>query len=235
MQRPGQRAIARRHRREQIGLRRGHDARREGRCIHAVIAHRDEIGVERRHLARVGLAVEHHRQRVGGMADGRIGRDGIAALRALHQRARDHRKCADDGGLMLQSGFGAQSGDGGAETVDDRQAARNAQQAPAAGQRRARGPRPGRRAPRPRVDRLAGPAAPQPGGDALEAGLAREVADPLAGDDQFAALAIDMAQHGFGGGNAVQPDRGFGKLHVHGRSPLLKAVKGRPSRQIDQS
>jgi hypothetical protein len=29
-----------------------------------------------------------------------------------------------------------------------------------------------------------------------------------------------MAEHGFGGGNAVQPDRAFGKLHVHGRSPF---------------
>ena len=52
-------------------------------------------------------------------------------------------------------------------------------------------------------------AAPQPRGDALKTGLAGEVADMLAGDDQFAALAVDMAQHGFGGGNAVQADRGL--------------------------
>ena len=65
------------------------------------------------------------------------------------------------------------------------------------------------------ADRLAGSAAPQPGGHALKTGLAGEVADPLAGDDQFAALAIDMAEHGFGGGNPVEADRGLGKLHVH--------------------
>jgi hypothetical protein len=63
-------------------------------------------------------------------------------------------------------------------------------------------------------------------GHALEAGFAYEVADALAGDDQFATLAIDMAEHGFGGGNAVQPDRALGKLQVHGRSPL------RPQRSV---
>jgi hypothetical protein len=52
-------------------------------------------------------------------------------------------------------------------------------------------------------------AAPQPSGHALKAGLAGEVADALAGDDQFAALAVDMAEHGFGGGDAVQADRGL--------------------------
>ena len=56
------------------------------------------------------------------MADGRIGRDGVTALRALHQRARDHRKRADNRGLMLQSVFRAESGDGGTKTIDDRQA-----------------------------------------------------------------------------------------------------------------
>ena len=45
-------------------------------------------------------------------------------------------------------------------------------------------------------------------------------ADPRTGDDQFTTLAIDMAEDGFGGRNAVQPDRGFCKLHVHGRPPV---------------
>ncbi len=56
---------------------------------------------------------------------------------------------------------------------------------------------------------LSGAAAPQSGGDALETGLAGEVADALAGNDQFAALAIDMAEHGFGGGDAIEADRGL--------------------------
>ena len=134
---------------------------------------------------------------------------------------------------MRQSGFRAQARDRGAKAIDDRQAARNSQQVRQPGEgafaARAQGGAHGGLA-----DRLAGAAAPQPRGHALEAGLAREVADPLAGDDQFAALAIDMAEHGFGGGNAIQADRGLGKLHVHGRISFAR-FKGRPSRQIDQS
>ena len=71
-------------------------------------------------------------------------------------------------------------------------------------------PAPRRGAHRGLPDRLAGAAAPQSRGHALETGFAREIADPFAGDDQFAALAIDMAEHGFGGGNAVEADRGLG-------------------------
>ena len=66
--------------------------------------------------------------------------------------------------------------------------------------------------------------------------LAGEAADMLAGDDQFAALAIDMAQHGFGRGNAVQPDLAFGEVDVHGPNLLCTAPgENRASRQIDQS
>src|SRR6516225_10097784 len=39
----------------------------------------------------------------------------------------------------------------------------------------------------------------------------------LAGDDQLAALAVDMAQHGFGRRNAVEPDLAFGEVDIHGR------------------
>ena len=65
-----------------------------------MIAYRDEIGVERRHLARVGLAAKHHRQRVGGMAGGRIRRDGVRAPRAPHQGTGDDGKGADNGGFV---------------------------------------------------------------------------------------------------------------------------------------
>src|SRR4030088_1114341 len=120
---------------------------------------------------------------------------------------------------MRKSVFRAQSGDGGPKTIDDRQAPGNAEQVgkPGIGAFATHtqcGAHLGL------TDRLAGSAAPQPGGHALEAGLADEVADAFAGDDQFATLAIDMAEHGFGGGNSVQPDRALGKLQVHGRSPL---------------
>jgi hypothetical protein len=47
----------------------------------------------------------------------------------------------------------------------------------------------------------------------------------FAGDDEFAALAIDMAQYGFGGGNAVEPDRAFCKLDVHGWISVLTRRK----------
>src|SRR6266702_7410259 len=47
----------------------------------------------------------------------------------------------------------------------------------------------------------------------------------LAGDDQFAALAVDMAQHGFGRRNAVQPDLAFGEVDVHGPNLLVHGRK----------
>ena len=50
----------------------------------------------------------------------------------------------------------------------------------------------------------------------------------LAGDDQFAALAVDMAQRGFGGGDAVQPDRALRQLDIHGRISLLIPAKVDP-------
>jgi len=56
--------------------------------------------------------------------------------------------------------------------------------------------------------------------------------DVFARDDEFAALAIDMAQHGFGGGDAARPIW----LLV---SWIFMAIpldpKGQPTRQIDQA
>ena len=199
-----------------------------------MIAHRDEIGVERRHLARVGFAAQHHRQRIGGVAGGRIGRDRIVALRALHQRAGDHRKRADDRGLMRQVRFprairrsrrGSHRRSTGRGVIPSKSGSRAKARSRAA-------PKAARTAASPTGWPVA--AAPQPRGHALEAGLAHEVADAFAGDDQFAALAVDMAEHGFGGGNAVQPDRALGScMFMVGL--LARACKGRPSRQIDQS
>ena len=62
------------------------------------------------------------------MAHIRIGRDGIGALRAPHQRARDHRKRADDGRLMFEPVLGAQARDRCTKPVDDAHAARRRQQ-----------------------------------------------------------------------------------------------------------
>jgi len=134
---------------------------------------------------------------------------------------------------MRKPVFRAQSGDGGPEAIDDRQALGNAEQVGKPGigafARHAQcGAHLGF------TDWPAGSAAPQPCDHTLEAGFAHEVADAFAGDDQFATLAIDTAEHGFGGGNALQPDRALGKLQVHG-SVSSRAFKGRPSRQIDQS
>jgi len=60
MQRAGERAIAGGDGGEQVGLRRGHHTCCEGRCIHAVIAGGDEIGIERSDLARGGCAPMQH-------------------------------------------------------------------------------------------------------------------------------------------------------------------------------
>ena len=109
---------------------------------------------------------------------------------------------------MREAGFRPQPRDRRAKSIHDRQAAGDAEQIRQPG-KGAFAPRPERGAHSGFADRLAGSAAPQPGGHALEAGLAGEVADALAGNDQFAALAIDMAEHGFGGGDAVQADRGL--------------------------
>ena len=222
-------------RREQVGLGRGHDARGERRCVHAVVAHGDEIGVEGRDLARVGLAAEQHRQRIGGMAErsDRARRD-RCLWRAAPARRRSPES-ADDGRLMRQVRFrrairrwrpGSRRRSTGRAYCRSRSGSRakaRSRAAPKAARTSASligWPVP------PLHSRAVTPSKPV---------LRSEVADALAGDDQFAALAIDMAQHGFGGGNAVEADRGLGKLHVHGRLSLCCPAKGRPSRQIDQS
>src|SRR4051812_31619957 len=109
---------------------------------------------------------------------------------------------------MRQAGLGAQARDRRPKAIDHRKPPRNPEQV--------RQPRKGAFAPRAEgraygglADRLAGAAAPEPRSDALKTGLAGEVADPLAGNDEFAALAVDMAQHGFGGGDAIEADRGL--------------------------
>jgi hypothetical protein len=64
--------------------------------------------------------------------------------------------------------------------------------------------------------------------------LRGKIGDTLAGDDEFAALAIDMAQHGLGGGNAVQADLALGEMHIHGPFSF-QSSKGEAPRHIDQS
>ncbi len=54
----------------------------------------------------------------------------------------------------------------------------------------------------------------------------------LAGDDQLAALAVDMAQHGLGRGNAVQPDLAFGEVDVH--DPISFALHQEKIRPLDR-
>jgi hypothetical protein len=56
----------------------------------------------------------------------------------------------------------------------------------------------------------------------------------LAGDDELAPFTIDVAQGGFGGGNAVEANLAFGELDVHGGFSW-SAWKGEASRQLDQS
>ena len=56
---------ARRH--EEIGLRRRYNARRKGRGVHPMIAHRREVGIERGCLGRCRRLAMQHRERIGGM------------------------------------------------------------------------------------------------------------------------------------------------------------------------
>jgi hypothetical protein len=42
-----------------------------------------------------------------------------------------------------------------------------------------------------------------------------------------------MAEHGFGGGNPVEADRGLGQLNVHRRSPFAGAKVGLLDRLIN--
>src|SRR5204863_8144899 len=101
-----------------------------------------------------------------------------------------HRTRTDDRGLMIEPAFGAQARDRGTKTVDDAHAAGRRQQVGQPGKRTlARGAETG--ANMSLVRHLACGAAPQPRGDAFKTGLAGEVCDVLAGDDQFAALAVD--------------------------------------------
>ncbi|MHC2159303.1 hypothetical protein ACVL5V_001724 [Bradyrhizobium ottawaense] len=166
-----------------------------------------------------------HAQRIGGMADIGIGCDRVESFCAPDQRACDHRKRADDRRLVLEPVLGAKSCDRRAKPVDDAHAARCRQQVRQASE----GALARKAEARPHIGfgegGLAG-AVPEPGGDALEARLARQSTDMLAGDDQFAALAVDMAQHGLGRGNAVQPDLAFGEVDVHGPNLPLRCTKG---------
>src|SRR4051794_24617801 len=154
------------------------------------------------------------------MAGVRIRRDGSKPLRTADQRACNHGKCADDGRFMLEPILGTQTRDSGTKPLDDAHAARARQQVaqPRKGTF-ARGTEAGARIGF--TERVLAGAVPEPGGDALKARFGGEGADMLAGDDQFAALAVDMAQHGFGRGNAVQPDLAFGEVDVHGPNLLF--------------
>jgi hypothetical protein len=134
----------------------------------------------------------------------------------LHQRAGNHRKSADNGRLVVEPALRAQPRDRGAKSVDHGHAARRRQQV--------RQPGKGALACCAQIGADMGlvrhapsGAAPKPRGDTLETRLAGEVADEVARDDQLAALAIDMAQHGFGGGHAVQTNLALGEVDVHGR------------------
>jgi hypothetical protein len=123
---------------------------------------------------------------------------------------------------MFQPVLGAKARDGRAKPVDDPHAVRRRQQI---GEPREGTLTRGTQA-RPHIGLaqrgLAG-AVPEPGGDALKARLGGQPADMLAGDDQLAALAVDMAQHGLGRGDAVQPDLALGEVDVHGPNLLFYA------------
>ncbi|MGY3471470.1 hypothetical protein ACVW0I_008341 [Bradyrhizobium sp. LM6.11] len=120
-----------------------------------------------------------HAERIGGVAHARIGRDRIETFGAPDQRTCDHRKCADDGRLVLQPVLRAKSRDRRAKPVEDAHAACRWQQV---GQTRESAFACGTQV-RPHIGfaqrGLAG-AVPKPGGNALKVRLARQSADMLA-------------------------------------------------------
>ena len=216
MQRPGQRAIAGGHGREQIGLRRGHHARREGRGIHAVIAHGDEIGVERRRpRARraCGRASSTACRRRGSRSDrARSGRCPSRAAPARRRSPETRRRWWPRAPVRLRRA------DPRSPRESRRRSTGRACAGSSSGSRAKARSRAAPSAARTAASPIGWPVPPLHSRAVTPSKpvLRGEVADALAGDDQFAALAIDMAEHGFGGGNAVQADRGLGKLDVHG-------------------
>ena len=232
--RPGQRAIGAGDRHEQVRLRRGDDARGEGRGVHAVIADGDEIGVERRGLFAAGRVAAQHAQRVGGMAEHGDRRHRRLAAGMAHQRRRDHRHGAH------QHGIGRQPRLGRAAPRPPRGSRRRSACPSVAGRMAGRRRKARSRASpswaRTSASLMAWPFAADHSRavSAFEADLEGQIVDPLAGDDQLAFFAVDMGEGGLGGGDAVQARWG---IWTGGSwsSSLLRCNKDWGPFHIDQS
>src|SRR5262245_44420731 len=125
---------------------------------------------------------------------------------------------------MIEPALGTHSSDRRAKAVNDGHAARGRQEIGQAGKRTLAGCAEAGANMR-LVGDPAGGAAPQPRGHALETRLAGKAADEIARNDQLAALAINMAQHGFGSGYAVQTNLALGEVDVHGRISLSMGIR----------
>jgi hypothetical protein len=112
MQRTGQRAIARGDRHEEVRARRGDDARREGRGVHAVVRDGDEIGVQRPRLGIRRQRAAKHAQRIGGVRKVRVRPHRRFAARGADNGGGDHRHGADDDGFRLQPATRPEAGNG---------------------------------------------------------------------------------------------------------------------------
>ncbi len=196
------------HRGHRVGVRRRHHARGEGRCVHAVVRCRHQIGIERAGALHAGARGAGHAQIVCGMAEARIGREHCHAFAPAPPRGGKHR---DRGGeldfqLSGRDVIGAQVSQrraqcvhrvGRIERIAQRRQAREGAHPRAAERRAQRGVRVvvGQRA------------VPQQPAHRLEVVMQRQFFHVVAADHQAAALAVDVAQLGVGDHHAFQSVR----------------------------
>ena len=214
MERPRERAIACGDGGEKIGARGRDDTRGECRCVHAVIADGDEIGVQPFRFGGGGRNAAQHAQRIGRVAARGIGRDWRFAVCLTYQRGGDHRQRADDRRVVGETMFAVERRRRRAKAVHHRQTISRGEQSRQALERAhprfAQG-----RAHFGFADQRRGGERPQPRCYAFEAVGGGQIADPFTGDDEFALFAIDMAEAGFGGGDPIEADGGFRGLQGH--------------------
>jgi hypothetical protein len=106
------------HRRGQARAGGGHDPRGEGRGVQAVVADRDQIGVQGSRLPVRGRNAARHAQHVGGVRQRRVRGDRrLAAGHAQHGGGEDGRGGDQQQGRVQAVAVG-QAGDQGADSLD---------------------------------------------------------------------------------------------------------------------
>ena len=114
-----ERAERRHHRGDGVRPRRGHDARREGRSVHAVLGDGHQVGVEAAHERRRRGRARQHAQQVVRVAAPGVGRHGRGAEAAPVPGGEPHRDRAGEPAARALERLvcGAQAGEAGAQRV----------------------------------------------------------------------------------------------------------------------